>query len=449
MDLQFLVAAAFRGFGLIGLAGALGGLAIELFILSAAQNEFAASRLWLHRWIPACFVILLIATIADLIIQTHGMSRAPLASSIATIPEVIQKTHFGRILSLRTLALICALVLSLPRQRPLRFVCLLLAIAVVFAISLTSHASDWGDLSLSMAMDWTHGVAASAWVGGLFALAVIVSGRHAPVTRETFFLIARRFSLLAGICLVAVALTGIYNAWAQVETLSRMWTTTYGRLLIIKLVIVLGLVGLGAVNRYEIIPQLSPRRTKGGIGRRFFRLIRIVIKGARRASTPELAASRFAQYVVGESLLALLVLTFTGLLTEATPARHTAFERKATSHVTPAQARSGEGGARAGTVTPPEGDAAQGRALFVKLKCFACHTVPTKDIPTPIQPGPNLTDIGQRHPGYLIESIMNPNAMILDGPGYTDPQGLSTMPDYRNKLTVGELIDLVAYLRTL
>jgi hypothetical protein len=41
------------------------------------------------------------------------------------------------------------------------------------------------------------------------------------------------------------------------------------------------------------------------------------------------------------------------------------------------------------------------------------------------------------------------NAIIIDGPGFTDDRGLSTMPDYRNKLTVGELIDLVAYLKSL
>jgi hypothetical protein len=57
--------------------------------------------------------------------------------------------------------------------------------------------------------------------------------------------------------------------------------------------------------------------------------------------------------------------------------------------------------------------------------------------------------VGRRHPGYLVESIMNPNAMIVDGPGYTDSRGLSIMSDYRNELTVGELIDLVAYLKSL
>jgi hypothetical protein len=40
-------------------------------------------------------------------------------------------------------------------------------------------------------------------------------------------------------------------------------------------------------------------------------------------------------------------------------------------------------------------------------------------------------------------------ASIVDGPGYTDDRGLSTMPDIREKITVGELIDLVAYLKSL
>ena len=85
--------------------------------------------------------------------------------------------------------------------------------------------------------------------------------------------------------------------------------------------------------------------------------------------------------------------------------------------------------------------------MFVRLRCFTCHAVPDGRDPAPSRPGPDLTGVGRNHPGYLVESILNPNARIVDGPGYTDDRGLSTMPDYRERLTVGELIDLVAYLR--
>ncbi len=50
---------------------------------------------------------------------------------------------------------------------------------------------------------------------------------------------------------------------------------------------------------------------------------------------------------------------------------------------------------------------------------------------------------------YFAESILNPNAVIVTGPGYTGPDGLSIMPDYRESLMVSELIDLVAYLKSL
>src|SRR5260370_22354349 len=84
---------------------------------------------------------------------------------------------------------------------------------------------------------------------------------------------------------------------------------------------------------------------------------------------------------------------------------------------------------------------------WLKLQCFTCHAVRGEHIPAPSRPGPDLTEVGRYHPGDLVESIMNPNARIVDGPGYTDAHGLSTMPDYRAKLTISELIDLLADLK--
>jgi len=39
--------------------------------------------------------------------------------------------------------------------------------------------------------------------------------------------------------------------------------------------------------------------------------------------------------------------------------------------------------------------------------------------------------------------------VIIDEPGYVDARGRSTMPDFSARLTVSELIDLVAYLESL
>jgi hypothetical protein len=133
----------------------------------------------------------------------------------------------------------------------------------------------------------------------------------------------------------------------------------------------------------------------------------------------------------------------------------------------PAAARSAEGAKggvritmdelhRAGGVPPgwrfawPAGDPKKGREAYVKLECYQCHEVKGEAFP-PVTPdpkrrGPDLTGMGSHHPAeYFAESLLNPNAVIVTGPGHTG----SIMPDYRDSLTLAEAIDLVAYIRSL
>jgi uncharacterized protein involved in high-affinity Fe2+ transport len=102
----------------------------------------------------------------------------------------------------------------------------------------------------------------------------------------------------------------------------------------------------------------------------------------------------------------------------------------------------------------PAGDAKKGREAFAKLECYQCHEVKGETFPPVVQDptrrGPGLAGMGNHHPAeYFAESILNPNAVILTGPGHTGPDGLSIMPDYRDSLTLAETIDLVAYIRSL
>jgi hypothetical protein len=71
--------------------------------------------------------------------------------------------------------------------------------------------------------------------------------------------------------------------------------------------------------------------------------------------------------------------------------------------------------------------------------------------PAERSPGPDLAGMGAQHPAaYFAESILNPNAVVVLGPGYTTADGLSIMPtEYVNLLTVRQLLDLVAYLQSL
>jgi hypothetical protein len=102
--------------------------------------------------------------------------------------------------------------------------------------------------------------------------------------------------------------------------------------------------------------------------------------------------------------------------------------------------------------TLPPGDPAAGRQAYVDLKCYACHQIKGEQFP--LKPGevavagPDLTGMGRHHPTeYLVESLVNPSAVVIDGPGYAGGDGRSIMPA-TPAMTLAQLIDLVAYLKS-
>jgi mono/diheme cytochrome c family protein len=134
--------------------------------------------------------------------------------------------------------------------------------------------------------------------------------------------------------------------------------------------------------------------------------------------------------------------------------------RSATAPVSPApQAMTMEALHRSGGVPPgwkfslPPGDVAAGRRAFVDFGCHTCHDVRGEQFPAVAagekRPGPDLAGMGSHHPAeYFTESILNPNAVLVDGPGYLGPDGRSVMPAYPD-MTLAQLANLVAYLQSL
>lgn len=226
----------------------------------------------------------------------------------------------------------------------------------------------------------------------------------------------RRFSTFAAACLAVVPVSGAYRAVVE-------------------------------------LPAVSGAGRATGLAARVFRLGRLALLGVRRAPRP--AASRLAAWLLRELVLALAIFWCTAMLVESTPARHAGHAEHAAGpqeprRVTMAQLHAAGGIPSGWLFSPPPGDAARGREIFLRLGCVACHGVGGEPGPPSAGIGPDLTDAGQHHPaGYLLESVINPNAVIIEGPGYTGPDGRSVMPSYADRLTVAELLDLVAYLGTL
>ncbi len=110
----------------------------------------------------------------------------------------------------------------------------------------------------------------------------------------------------------------------------------------------------------------------------------------------------------------------------------------------------------------PTGDHHAGRQVFADLECFKCHEVVGEDFPTPEAEqgdvGPALSGMGAMHSAeYFVETIIDPNASVAwrikhhkaEQEGYLGADGTSKMPSYNDSMTVQQLIDLVAYMKSL
>jgi copper resistance protein D len=441
-----------RWVGFVALAGLIGGFAVDLLVLPPRTPTLDSVRGRLRALRLASVGALLLASGGELLLRAATMSGGGLGAAMVAVPAVLTRTHFGTLWSARAIALLVLLSPAVARGRAWRSLGALLALGVVVTVTLTGHAGDWGDVSVTAALDWAHVVAASAWAGGLLVLAILAS-RAAPRWPPALLpSVMRRFSTLAAACLAVVALSGAYRAFIELPAVSALWLTPYGRILAVKILLAAGLVGCGGVNRYLVLPRLGAGRATGLVAR-VFRLGRLALLGVRRAPRP--AASRLAAWLLGELVLALVIFWCTAMLVESTPARHAGHAEHAAGleeprRVTMAQLHAAGGIPPGWLFSPPPGDAGRGREIFLRLGCVACHRVGDESLPPSTGIGPDLTDAGEHHPaGYLLESVINPNAVIIEGPGYTGADGRSIMPSYADRLTVAELLDLVAFLRTL
>ena len=108
-----------------------------------------------------------------------------------------------------------------------------------------------------------HRFAGALWIGTLF---VMVRVGLQPVLRSAISeerraklakVMVDAFSPLALGGFAVLGIMGVITAWTNLKKLDALWTTPYGAALIVKLVIVAGVVVLGAINWKKQKPKLG------------------------------------------------------------------------------------------------------------------------------------------------------------------------------------------------
>ncbi|MFM0476998.1 CopD family protein [Paraburkholderia strydomiana] len=190
------------------------------------------------------------------------MSESTLEEAGPAARAMLVETDFGHAWLAGAGFMLLVVILSLVQaRRPIRFKpAIWLALAgVALARSHGGHPIDAGAFSIPVWVDWVHLLAVSVWVGLVLVATYIVMPRicRAPAAeRADTAAFIQSLSDAATLALAAIFITGAYSGWRGVNAAEYLWTSTYGRVLIVKLALVGIAAALGGHNRFFEMPQL-------------------------------------------------------------------------------------------------------------------------------------------------------------------------------------------------
>lgn len=131
------------------------------------------------------------------------------------------------------------------------------AVAVVAAHLFDGHTVTKGDRMFTGIADVVHVAGGAVWAGGVLMLTSVLWRRHRQGREMRALQLAIRFSVVATLALVAVGVAGLALTVIILDSPSELWSTEWGRLLMLKTLIVAGAAVAGGYNHKVLIPQMN------------------------------------------------------------------------------------------------------------------------------------------------------------------------------------------------
>lgn len=235
-------------FAALGLIGALLAMA---FLLVESQGRLQASALKVRQRAIGFAGLWLVAAALQIVLTLANILGTNISAALEqnTMQSFLTQVDLGQYLGVQTI-LIAVILLGI------RFIHTTLSAAVFLLLSLVtliipvfqSHSATSGSHQLAIGSLVVHVVALSLWVGGIFAIVTLSDG-------DRKFAIPR-FSQMALWSAIAVAISGLANAWARLN-FAEAWSSGYARIVVLKVALTFALLYLGFLNRRALARQAS------------------------------------------------------------------------------------------------------------------------------------------------------------------------------------------------
>jgi copper transport protein len=248
------------------LALLIGAAAFLVLVWPAGRESVGAARLVWAGWIGA-----VVTTVVGIALDGAYAAALPLGDALkpSVISDVLD-TRFGRVWLLRLVLLVIAIpfIRLLVNRRPVveyplpkwwKPAAAAVAVGLLLTPGLSGHAGTGDLVPLAIIADLAHVGGVSLWLGGLVVLlAVVLRRKHLDELRTVVPAYSRL--ALGAICVIVVS--GAFQAWRQLGSLSNLRDTDYGKLLAAKL-LAFGVLIITAAFSREIVNRRfrSPRPT--------------------------------------------------------------------------------------------------------------------------------------------------------------------------------------------
>ena len=281
------VESALRWVALIGVGAAVGAAVLGLLLArrrGASPDPVLVTAVALirRRLIGLAAAGAGAAALADAVaflLRAHDAGSGWLGSAGQLLDGSYGVRWIGREVAAGGIVLLCLLCLLARRgagvdrpdpRGPYRAV-IVLGTGYACAVALTGHAgADASGHPVRVAVETLHVLSAITWVGGLVVAAVVMF-RPGPAAPSRPYLsraalawlrrgVLRRYGLVAASCLSIMAVTGLLLAGQRVASLDALVYSTYGRVLLLKLVLTGLALSAAAATALRVHPDVVPLR---------------------------------------------------------------------------------------------------------------------------------------------------------------------------------------------
>ncbi|MEP7383146.1 MAG: copper resistance protein CopC [Gemmatimonadota bacterium] len=238
--------------------------------LADPHTLLAGTRTRTQRIGAAASISLVIVQIGRMLAQRVTLQGGGDFKMEVSFGELLIGTAWGTGLLLTLAGAVVAAVGFLSAEKSKAFQTPLLVIAVSavsvgFGLSGHQAGSDFSP-SLAVGLDAIHNLSAASWLGtvALLALVALPLARRDPSTdHSTVAAILRVFSPVMLVSAGLAGVTGLVLATLNLGSISALWQTEYGRVLLIKLAILSLVAATGAFNWKRVLPTAgTPSSTR-------------------------------------------------------------------------------------------------------------------------------------------------------------------------------------------